>query len=96
MAVSRFPSSDLDLAFVTPDAVGVEALLDAVSAGAGELLEDIRLFDVYRGPGVDAGSRSLAVRCRLVSEERTLGDAELASVRQAMIEAATALGAVLR
>ena len=94
--VSRFPSSDLDLAFVAPDAVGVEALLDAVASGAGDLLEDIRLFDVYRGPGVDDGSRSLAFRCRLVADDRTLDDAELASVRQTMIDAAAAVGAILR
>ena len=94
--VSRFPSSDLDLAFVAPDAVGVEALLDAVAAGAGDLLEDIRLFDVYRGPGVEDGSRSLAFRCRLVADDRTLDDAELASVRQTMIDAAATVGAILR
>lgn len=94
--ISRFPSSDLDLAFVAPDTVGVEALLDAVASGAGELLEDIRLFDVYRGPGVDDGSRSLAFRCRLVADDRTLDDAELASVRQAMIDSAVAVGAILR
>jgi len=94
--VSRFPSSDLDLSFVVRDGLEVETLLDAVTNGAGDLLEDVRLFDVYRGPGVDPGSRSLAIRCRLVAQDRTLGDAELAAVRQAMIDHATALGAVLR
>ena len=94
--VSRFPSSDLDLAFIVPDSLSVETLLDEVSKGAGDLLEAIRLFDVYRGAGVVEGSRSLAVRCRLVADDRTLGDAELASVRQAMIDAASSLGASLR
>ena len=94
--VSRFPSSDLDFAFVVPDDLSVEALLDAISEGAGDLLEAIRLFDVYRGAGVEEGSRSLAVRCRLVADDRTLGDAELASVRLAMIDSASRLGATLR
>ena len=94
--MSRFPSSDLDFAFVVPDDLSVEALLDAISEGAGDLLEAIRLFDVYRGAGVEEGSRSLAVRCRLVADDRTLGDAELASVRLAMIDSASRLGATLR
>jgi phenylalanyl-tRNA synthetase beta chain len=95
-SVSRFPSSDLDLAFVAADELSVEALLDAVGAGAGDLLEAIRLFDVYRGPGVEQGSRSLAVRCRLVADDRTLNEAELATVRQSMIDSGAAIGAVLR
>lgn len=95
-SVSRFPSSDLDLAFVAADELSVEALLDAVGAGAGDLLEAIRLFDVYRGPGVEQGSRSLAVRCRLVADDRTLSEAELATVRQSMIDSGAAIGAILR
>ena len=95
--VSRFPSSDLDLAFVVPDVIGVEELLDAVASGSSGLLESIRLFDVYRGAGVPEGSRSLAVRCRLVADDRTLSDADLSQVRQSMIDAATSIvGAVLR
>jgi phenylalanyl-tRNA synthetase beta chain len=93
---SRFPSSDVDLAFAVPDATEASALLEALERGAGGLLEQIDLFDVYRGPGVADGSRSLAVRLRLCAEDRTLSEAELAEARSAMIEAAEALGATLR
>ena len=94
--ISRYPSADLDLAFVVPDPISVESLLDAIGEGAGELLESVRLFDVYRGAGVDDGARSLAVRCRLVALDRTLDDAQLAEVRARMVGSAEALGCHLR
>jgi phenylalanyl-tRNA synthetase beta chain len=94
--VSRFPSSDLDLAFATPDAVSAAAVGDAVRSGAGELLADLALFDVYRGEGLATGQRSLAFRLRLQANDRTLGEHELSAVREACIAAAAALGATLR
>jgi phenylalanyl-tRNA synthetase beta chain len=95
-AISRYPSSDVDLAFVVADEVPADQLLDAVASGAGDLLEEIRLFDVYRGPGVDEGRRSLAVRVRLCSQDSTLSDAALTDARDAMIAAAVGVGAQLR
>jgi phenylalanyl-tRNA synthetase beta chain len=95
--VSRFPSSDVDLAFVVPDAVAAEALEATLRAAAGELLEWVRLFDVYRGAGVPDGHRSLAYRLRFVAQDRTLTDAEVATARASAIDAvATRHGGVLR
>ncbi len=51
-ATSRMPSSDLDLAFALPDDVPAEKLDRAIRQGAGTLLVDLDLFDVYRGDGV--------------------------------------------
>jgi phenylalanyl-tRNA synthetase beta chain len=69
----------------------------ALEAGAGELLESVRLFDVYRGAQVAAGHRSLAFALRFRASDRTLGAAELAVARQSAIdEAARACGATLR
>ena len=94
--VSRFPSSDLDLAFATPDGVTAADLGAAIRAAAGGLLIDLALFDSYRGEGVAAGHRSLAWRLRLQAPDRTLVDADVAAVRAACIVAAAALGATLR
>lgn len=95
-AASRFPSSDVDLAFAVPDdvsAIEVERTL----AGASPLVWSVRLFDTYRGTGVPEGSRSLAYAVRFDAPDRTLTDAEVAEARQALIDAATAAhGAVLR
>lgn len=94
--ISRFPSSDIDLAFVVADevsAIDVEATL----RGADELVWSVELFDVYRGAGIEAGARSLAFAVRLQSTERTLTDAEVAEARARLIGAAAdAHGAILR
>ena len=94
---SRYPSSDIDLAFEvdeeTPAAV-VESLL---RSAAGSLLVDLGLFDVFRGEPVAEGRRSLAFAMRLQADDRTLTDAEVATVRQRCIDAVEGdLGATLR
>ncbi len=54
-AVSRFPSSDIDLALVVDDDVPADVVAEVLGAAAGELLESVALFDVYRGPGIADG-----------------------------------------
>jgi len=96
-AVSRFPSSDIDLAFVVEDRPPADALADGLRTAAGELLESVHLFDVYRGTGIEEGWRSLAYRLRFCSPERTLTDEEVGGLRARCIEAVTGeFGAVLR
>ncbi len=94
--VSRFPSSDIDLAFEVPDhvsAIEVERTL----ADTDDLVWSVRLFDVYRGAPVAEGRRSLAFAVRLQAVDRTLTDAEVAEVRSRLIAGAeTAFGAALR
>jgi phenylalanyl-tRNA synthetase beta chain len=93
---SRYPSSDIDLAFAVPEAVTAEKVEKAIKQGAGNLLVDVALFDVYRGVGVPEGTRSLAYRLRLQAPDRTLTDAEVGQIRQRCIDAAAKLGATLR
>ena len=95
--VSRFPSSDIDLAFLVDDRDPAGSVQSTLRREAGALLERIALFDVYRGPGVPAGSRSLAFRLRFSSNDRTLTDAEVGELRAACIDAVqTRHQAVLR
>jgi len=95
--VSRFPSSDVDLAFVVADDVPAAEVRRVLVAAAGELLETVTLFDVYRGPGVEAGARSLAFRLRFCAPDRTLTDREVGQLRAACITAVErATGARLR
>ena len=94
--VSRFPSSDIDLAFEAPESTTGEKLEKALRQGAGKLLVDLRLFDVYRGAGVTEGSRSLAYRLRFQAPDRTLTEAELTEARTACIAQAAKVGATLR
>jgi phenylalanyl-tRNA synthetase beta chain len=96
-AVSRFPSSDIDLALVVDDAVPADVVADVLGAAAGDLLESVTLFDVYRGAGIEEGTRSLAFRLRFCSLDHTLTDDEVGVLRARCIDAAvTELGAVLR
>jgi phenylalanyl-tRNA synthetase beta chain len=94
--ISRYPSSDVDLAFVVPEDVPAARVGNAISRAGGELLESATLFDVYRGQGLPEGSRSLAYRLRFCALDHTLTDEEVAALRQAAIDAAVDVGATLR
>jgi phenylalanyl-tRNA synthetase beta chain len=86
-SVSRFPSNDIDLAFAVEEATPAAAIEATLREAAGPLLVDLRLFDVYRGAGMDAGTRSLAFRLRFCALDRTLTDDEVAEARRRSIEA---------
>jgi phenylalanyl-tRNA synthetase beta chain len=89
-SVSKLPSSDIDLAFVVPDDVAAAAVEATLREAGGDLLVDLRLFDVYRGAALPEGTRSLAYRLRCQSAERTLNDADLGDVRARCIGAVEA------
>ena len=86
--VSRFPSSDVDLAFDVPDAVSAAEVHSVISRAAGPLLEACWLFDVYRDAARHRGSRSLAYRLRFSAADRTLTDSEVGEIRQRCVDAA--------
>jgi len=95
--VSRFPSTDIDLAFVTPEGVPASAVRVTLERAGGETLERIQLFDVFRGAGVPEGSRSLAFHLRFCALDRTLTDAEVGRLRDGCVSAVErAHGARLR
>ncbi|MEV0893486.1 phenylalanine--tRNA ligase subunit beta [Promicromonospora sp. NPDC050262] len=95
--VSAFPAAKEDFAFVVDGGVPAEAVRSAIVAGAGELLEDVALFDVFTGEQVGEGKKSLAYSLRLRAADRTLSAKEVRAVRDAVVESASAeVGAVLR
>jgi phenylalanyl-tRNA synthetase beta chain len=86
--VSRFPSSDIDLAFVVPDSTPAAVVKSHLRAAAGDLLDSVVLFDVYRDDErLGPGRRSLAFRLRFQAQDRTLTDAEVGEIRARAIEA---------
>jgi phenylalanyl-tRNA synthetase beta chain len=85
--VSRFPSTDIDLAFIVPEAVPAGAVRTTLRQAGDPLVEWVRLFDVFRGAGVPAGRRSLAFRLRFSALDHTLTETERADVRRRCIEA---------
>jgi phenylalanyl-tRNA synthetase beta chain len=88
---------EVDLALVVDDAVPADLVADALGAAAGDLIESVSLFDVYRGTGIGAGARSLAFRLRFCSLDHTLTDDEVGALRTRCIDAVVSqFGAALR
>jgi phenylalanyl-tRNA synthetase beta chain len=96
-ALSAYPLATQDVALVVAHEVPAAEVAAALRAGAGELLEDLRLFDVYTGAQLAEGRKSLAYTLRLRAPDRTLTAAEATAARDAAVsEAARRTGAVLR
>jgi phenylalanyl-tRNA synthetase beta chain len=96
-AVSPYPPATLDVAVVVAEGVAAADVTAALVAGAGPLLESLRLFDVYTGPPLDAGQKSLAFALRLRAADRTMTAEEAVAIRDAAVaEANRRCGAVLR
>ena len=73
-AISRFPGVRRDLAVVVAEKVSAAQLLAGAREAAGALLQDVRIFDIYRGPGIDSGLKSVALGLILQDSSRTLTD----------------------
>jgi phenylalanyl-tRNA synthetase beta chain len=96
-AVSPFPAVFQDVSLIVADDVAAQTVVDAVRDGAGELLEDVRIFDVYVGPQIGAGNKSLALALRFRAPDRTLTEDEASASRDAAVaSAAERVGAVQR
>ena len=96
-ALPAYPLATQDVALVVPAEVPAAEVVAALRAGAGELLEDVRLFDVYTGAQLGDGRKSLACTLRLRAPDRTLTAAEATAARDAAVaEAQRRTGALLR
>jgi phenylalanyl-tRNA synthetase beta chain len=78
--ISRFPSVRRDLAVVVDESVPLAVLRENVTVSASGLLNELRVFDVYRGPGVDSGRKSIALGLILQDSSRTLTDVDADAV----------------
>jgi phenylalanyl-tRNA synthetase beta chain len=93
----RFPGATRDLAFVVARRVRHEELVAGLRRAAGELLEDIRLFDVWEGAPLAAGEKSLAFTLVFRSPERSLTNEEVdGHVQEIVAHLAGELGARIR
>jgi phenylalanyl-tRNA synthetase beta chain len=91
-----YPPLRQDLAVVLPMDVPAASVLSVARTAAGELLCDARVFDVYTGPQVGEGNRSLALALSFRAADRTLADEDIAPVRERIVAALGALGGELR
>lgn len=83
--LSRFPEVRRDLALLVPRELSAQTVLDAVRKAAGETLQDLRLFDIYEGKGIDPQRKSIALGLTFRHSSRTLKDGEVNAAMEAVI-----------
>lgn len=95
--LSTYPAATQDLTLLVSVEIPASAVLAAVTAGAGDLLEDASIVDDYRGKGVPEGERALTFALRFRADDRTLKAEEASEAKRAGVRAAeSAFGAKLR
>ena len=95
--VSRYPSIRRDLALVVNQAVSSESVEKLIRETVGELLVEFRLFDVYKGKGIDSIDKSLAVGLIFQDPAKTLTDSDVSAlVDKAVVALEQEVGARLR
>jgi phenylalanyl-tRNA synthetase beta chain len=85
LEVSRQPPATRDLAIVVDQKLELQQLIDGMKANRPALVQDIRLFDLYTGKGVESGKKSLAFRIVMQDTQRTLQDAEVDAAMQQLV-----------
>ena len=93
----KYPAMSRDIAVVVPVEVTNDEIVAVIRANAGELLQDVRVFDIYTGKQVAAGCKSIAFNLTYQASDRTLTDAEVdASMKKVIAEVAEQYKAKLR
>lgn len=92
----KFPAVTRDLALVCDEDISVGQLQQAITSGAGRILEKVELFDIYRSEQIGQNRKSVAFSLTLRAEDRTLNDAEIETVMEKVFKKLSATGATLR
>ena len=85
-SLPKFPTVSRDLALVCDEAMTVGMLEACIKKAGGKLLRSIQLFDIYRGPGIAPGKKSIAFSLELRADDRTLTDEDTTGVMNAVLE----------
>ncbi len=83
---SRFPDSSRDIAMLVPEDIPAERITECVKGVKAPEIEQVDIFDVYRGTGIPEGFKSIAVRVRYRSYERTLLDNEVGNIHSKIVD----------
>ena len=93
----KFPASTRDIAVLVDDSVPAAAMQAAIEQAAGAILENVKLFDVYKGKGIPEGKKSVAYSLSMRAADRTLTDEECdKAMKNALAALESNFGAVLR
>ena len=82
---SKFPAVVRDIAILVDAKIAVQQLMDAIAAEKPDVVQEVRLFDLYLGRNLPAGKKSLAFRVVMQDTERTLTDTEADTARDALV-----------
>jgi phenylalanyl-tRNA synthetase beta chain len=85
-----------DFAFLVPAELAADRLIRAIAGADKQAITDVALFDVFTGPGVAEGSKSLAIEVVLQPADKSFAEAELKAIADRIVAAAAKIGAVLR
>lgn len=97
MTLSKFPAVRRDLSLMTPEAVSASAVRGCVERAGVDVLENLELFDVYVGEGIDSGLKSISLALIFQSRSRTLDDTEVNTALSVILDSLTEnLGVTLR
>ncbi|HVC37719.1 MAG TPA: phenylalanine--tRNA ligase subunit beta [Gammaproteobacteria bacterium] len=95
--ISRYPALRRDIAVVVPESVTASALQACVTEETPNLLQEVLIFDIYRGPGIDSGRKSVALSLILQDSSRTLTDEAADTIMSQIVERLRRkLGATIR
>ncbi len=95
--ISPFPVAERDVAFTLDDSVGAAALLGIIQRNGGEFFRSASVFDLFSGGSLGAGKKSIGVRLKFASSEKTLTEAEISAAMRTVTESvAQELGGFLR
>ncbi|MDD4091041.1 MAG: phenylalanine--tRNA ligase subunit beta [Smithellaceae bacterium] len=84
--ISKFPAVSRDVAFVLPESMESEKMLEIVLSQQEDLLENVSIFDIYAGKGLEERTKSLGLRFSYRALDRTLTDAEINSIHNRIVQ----------
>ena len=84
--LSKFPAVQRDVAFVLPESMESEKMLEIVLSQHEDLLENVSIFDIYSGKGLEERTKSLGLRFSYRALDRTLTDAEINSIHNRIVQ----------
>ena len=92
----KFPATTRDLALLCDDELPVQSIEKAIRAGAGNLLEQVELFDIYKGKQIPDGKKSIAYNITMRSADRTLTDEDIEKAMTKILKKLAEIGASIR
>jgi phenylalanyl-tRNA synthetase beta chain len=87
--IAKYPYIDRDVALIVDESVSAATIIEKVRAYSSDLIEEVSIFDFYKGKNIPEGKKSLAFTVRYRAADRTLTDAEIEELHRAIVNSVT-------